>query len=325
MGGGKEDFNLDIDKNINAHGNLLHYIRAETKIEDMEIIKLYLKFFFINANHLYFTLLSLYNSNTGKNNSQYNVIKEAIKEKFSENKLETELIDPAEKEFERAFTKLLSKYGGKVFKLKDLHRCSFVFHDLNSMVQGINLLLQSLHTKKIDSLLKRDKERNPIIELEDKIGLLLSGPKSGSAYRDINFVIHFRGDSGLIPMEIQFHLQDTKKAKKESVHKPYDLIAKHLNNEEIKHINTILTDHKSIDYLPTDNDHTLNADNIYHIVRKFKNGKLNEDYINKLKNIENAIHECARVEVLKKLEIFDTLGNTHPLGKSFKKSQSKSN
>jgi hypothetical protein len=329
LGGGEPDFNQNVDKNINAHSNLLYYIQAETKkgekMESLEMIKLHLKVFFTNVNNMYFTLLSLYNSNTGKNNSQYNAIKEIIKNKYTENGLEVELVDPAEKEFERAFTKLLSKYGGKVFKLKDLHRCSFVFQDLNSMVQWINLLLQSLHNKRINPLLKRDKERNPIIELEDKIGLLLSNSWNKSGYRDIDFIIHFSGNSGLIPMEIQFHLQDTKKAKKEGVPRPYDLVSEFLTHEEIEHINEILRENTSIDYLPTNNEQNLSADNLYHITRKFKDGKISPELIGKIREVEKAIHDWAWKAVLLKLQIFDTLGNTHPLGKNFKKIQEEHN
>lgn len=126
-------------------------------------------------------------------------------------------------------------------------------------------------------------------------------------------------------MEIQFHLQDTKKAKKEGVPRPYDLVSEFLTHEEIEHINEILRENTSIDYLPTNNEQNLSADNLYHITRKFKDGKIDPKLIGKISEVEKAIHDWAWKAVLLKLQIFDTLGNTHPLGKNFKKIQEEHN
>ncbi len=299
--------------------------------------------FFVQAYYLLTTLQSM--SSIAETNAAYNTIKDSIMSSFTNCSLWATFLDAPIKNTSRAFEKLLKKYKWEVFELKDIVRCSFTFPDLNNLVQWINLLMQSLHQESIYPLIKVGTNKNPVIEVDDKIGLLLAPAIKPSGYRDISFIIHFRGHKSLVPMEVQFHLEDTLHIKVNWTDKVLDIVKKYFTDKEIEEVNDLLGAKHSRVYLPKSNEDIISADDLYHIRRQFNEDKkassstgkkildtlmypiktlLWDDWLPKeeiaarVGSIERNLHDIARKNVLLKLHIFDNLGNHHPLTKYLK-------
>ncbi|HMY80330.1 MAG TPA: hypothetical protein PK048_00615 [Candidatus Absconditabacterales bacterium] len=180
------------------------------------------------------------------------------------------------KDHQRTFEKLIMKYDGDMSSVKDIVRCTFSFKDLNSLVGGIQTILKSLHTPDIYEKIKQTKEGKPLVEIEDKIGLLLKEPLKSSGYRDITIVIHFRGQEGLIPMEIQLHLDPMYQMKTQGVQEVYKLIEDKIGQKTIELINELLINKGSTCFLPTNSNETISSDQIYRMRRLFQEDKKNQ-------------------------------------------------
>lgn len=328
----------ELEQYVKKNNNLNHFIQSQLRSKK-QWYETQVVIFFTQMHNLYNSLKSMHSIANSKR--WYNTIKHSLTTSFKQHWLEVRFLDAATKTPERSFTKLLKKYKGKVFELKDIARCSFAFPDLNSVVQWINLLLQTLHQDNIYPLIKQDNNEYPSVEFEDKIGLLLTPAQKWSGYRDISFVIHFRWQTGLVPMEIQFHLEDTLAAKKQGTSNAYSTIKQYFSDKQIEHINGLLQEKESKLYLPTSDHDIVSADHLYHIRRHFgedirtsvstgqkifstiispiKNllfeSLSDEEIAKKLADIERHLHDSARKQVLLRLHLFDELGNHHPIKK----------
>lgn len=261
---------------------LLTFIKQTTKPskEDGEIQTILFEFF-RECYSLYTNVQSIqkvvtYNSKT------YQDIKDHINTFVSHTtKGNYEFFDATTKKEERIFDKIVNKYDGDLSHIKDIIRCSFVFSDINHLVGWLQSMFHSFHhNEKIFNIITKDKNGNPLIEVDDKIGLILKKPIKQSWYRDITLVVHFQSETWLIPMEIQVHLKDMYTMKQKGMPWVYSSLIHEeiITDSEIKWINRLLSERGSVYFLPTDDNEIVSSDQIYAMRRLFQEDqKLSED------------------------------------------------